>query len=125
VPGVKLEHKVLTTGLVTIPVFFAVDIWEHHRPVVGRDECPTCKIIHPVKTLHLNFNNGICIVAEGIVDSLKKMEKDPLAYDLIKNIKIGEEIKKPPNLTLDGQTSRPEIDHRNAAQQMWGIPYQP
>lgn len=110
-PGYTLKHSTIPTGLVLVPLMDK-PLFIHHAPKVGKDECPTCQQIHLVKTVHLNFSEGKCIVSRGVLDHL-------LAEGLPPEITLGNEVPNPPNLTVDGERTRQEIDFDNNRQQYW------
>ena len=82
--------------------------------VPGKDECPTCGVIHPVKTIHLHLDSiGACLVSEGVLELLQKAGLE--ANDL----RVIGSTDNPPPLRVDGKTSRPEIDQINSRIQQW------
>jgi hypothetical protein len=84
------------------------NLYVHHPPVVGADECPTCGIIHLCKTHHLNLNqNNMVIVSLGVLQDLERLG---LALNDLESDGIE---PNPPTLTVDGKTSRREVDQIN------------
>lgn len=67
------------------------------KPFAGQslDQCPTCGVVHPVKTVHLWLDDaGTCIVSQGVLDDLQ------LAG--MPDLDILGEVANPPALTLNG-----------------------
>lgn len=84
------------------------NLYIHHPPVVGKDECPTCGIIHLCKTVHLHLDgNDLVIVSLGVLQHLEALglKKNDLEHAGI--------VKNPPALTVDGTSTRRQIDQRN------------
>jgi hypothetical protein len=82
--------------------------------VVGRDECPTCGIIHPCKTVHLHLEpDNTCLVSEGVLAHLNQ------AGLALSQLKVEGSTKTPPPLRIDGKALRPEIDSANRHITQW------
>lgn len=91
-------------------------LFVHRSAVRGRDECPTCGIIHPVKTVHLTLDStGSCIVSGSVLEALRA----GVPYGLEKHdLEFVEVVPNPPSLTVDGRPRR-QIDQENEAIKQW------
>lgn len=84
------------------------NLYIHHQPVVGADECPTCGIIHLCKTIHLTLDGlNRAIVSLGVFEHLERigLRKNNLRFVGI--------VKDPPTLTVNGRLTRRQVDQRN------------
>jgi hypothetical protein len=87
-------------------------IFVHHPAVVGKDECPTCNVIHPVKTHHLWLNSdGKVLVSRGIYESIQG-EAGGLA---VNDLTLDGGTNTPPPLAVGAGKSRRETDQENEA----------
>jgi hypothetical protein len=65
------------------------------KPFTGDSlkKCPNCRIVHPVKTVHLWLDDtGACLVSTGVLEDLKSAGMPQLDI-------VGE-VNKPPTLRL-------------------------
>lgn len=101
--GIRLQHRTKRGGIALVPI--------PKRPIMGlKRPCPTCQIIHPVKTIHLYLDmNGGCVVSEGVLAHLQEANME--------NIDIVADIVNPPPITLG--KDRFEVDQENAKIQVW------
>lgn len=69
--GYQLRHRDLRACVVTVPLG-----WREmpHNPAYGvGGRCPTCNVVHRVKTYHLNVDSdGCCTVSPTVFDNLCK-----------------------------------------------------
>lgn len=88
-PGVRIAHRTKrapTSG----PIVHTVPI--PSKPFTGAslDKCPTCGVVHPVKTVHLWLDDeGTCIVSVGVLADLQTAGMDD--FDI-----VGEVLNPPP-----------------------------
>jgi len=101
--GIQIRHDTLSSCLTTVPLF--------DRPFFGQslDRCPTCQVIHPVKTVHLWLDSsGSCLVSKGVLADLQRAGMPQLTI-------VGE-VAKPPPLRLVAGVTREQIDAANRKQ---------
>lgn len=101
--SIRIVHDTKRSCMATVP------IWT--KPIAGlRRPCPTCNIIHPVKTVHLWLDDvGSCLVSRGVLEDLQRAGMPELA--------VVASLKSPPPLTLG--KPREVVDNRNRKIQMW------
>ena len=105
-PGVRIAHNTLRSCLALAPIL--------HKPFTGQslDICPTCQVVHPVKTVHLVLDDaGTCIVSEGVLKDLQGAHG--VGGLALHNLRIVNEVKKPPPLAFGGGVTREQVDHAN------------
>ncbi len=104
--GIRLQHHTKKFGMATVP------IWT--KPINGlRRKCPTCNIIHPVKTVHLWLDsNGMCLVSKGVLEDLKRAGMPDLS--------VVATIADPPPIKIS--LDRHDNDQRNAKIRFWKEP---
>lgn len=104
--GIRIAHRTKRFGVATVP------IWQ--IPIKGlRRPCPTCNIIHPVKTVHLSLDSqGTCLVSEGVLKHLKMAGMPDL--DILAT------VKEPPPIKIG--KNRHQNDQENAAIRLWKEP---
>ena len=106
-PGIRVRHKSLRASVALVPVL--------KKPLRGSgpngvfdpilDQCPSCHLVHTVKTVHLWLDDaGGCIVSQGVLEELR------LAG--LPDLEVGEEVKKPPALTLGIQREKLDKESR-------------
>lgn len=103
-------------GMVNIHLVPILDLplYPFGPPVVGKDECPTCNIIHTVKTHHLWLDgNATCLVSRGVYDSILKAGLE------VNDLELAGGTDSPPPLTLNGVVTRREVDQKNEAIKVW------
>lgn len=103
--GIRIGHRTLRSCVALVPIL--------KKPFAGDSikQCPNCKVIHPVKTVHLWLDDaGSCIVSEGVLADLKSAG--------MPDLEILAEVKRPPTLNL-GRMARPEVDHKNRKITWW------
>lgn len=86
---------------------------------VQKDVCPTCNMVHPVKTIHLWLDqNASCLVSAGV---LKSIQKDFPGGLEMAELEIAGGTEAPPALTLGQGKPRRQVDQENERiQQAWG-----
>jgi len=89
-------------------------IFVHHPAVVGKDECPSCQIIHPVKTHHLwlNSNNEV-LVSRGVYESILTLGLPTVELELVDG------TNSPPPLAIGAGKSRRQMDQENETISHW------
>lgn len=98
-PGIRIRHHTLRSCVALVPLM--------HKPLVGAslDECPSCHVIHPVKTVHLWLDDsGSCIVSKGVLKDLREAGMPDL--DTL------EEVKKPPPLHVGESREKQDQEAR-------------
>lgn len=103
--GIRISHKTLRSCVALVPIM--------KKPFSGDSlkKCPSCLVVHPVKTVHLWLDDaGSCLVSEGVLKDLQSAGMPELD--------ICAEVKSPPPLHL-GRMTRPEIDHKNRRITWW------
>lgn len=67
--GYQIKHRTLRNCVVTVPLPWKPRKFNPHYGIGGR--CPTCMVVHSLKTLHLNVaDDGTCNVGSGAFASL-------------------------------------------------------
>lgn len=104
--SIRIQHSTKRSGMATVSVYT--------KPINGlRRLCPTCNIIHPVKTVHLWLDDvGTCLVSKGVLQDLQQAGMPDLVV-------VGSIVNPPP---LDLRLSRPENDHQNTKIRFWKEP---
>lgn len=100
--GHRIRHKTQMFGMYLIPLL--------EKPFPKPDLCPTCKVVHNCKTVHLHLEgNGTCIISQGVLESIGsyRLEIHGFEYDQV--------VVEPPPLNLAQYKSRAEADHANRA----------
>ena len=112
-PGIRIKHKTLHSGMYLVPLLHK-PLYSKNPPKVGKDECPTCQVIHPVKTIHLHLEgDGSCIVSQGVLDALRTAgpeDRDGLKFS---ELEVDGEVKNPPPLQIGNGKVRAEVDQEN------------
>lgn len=99
-PGIRVAHTTARNSVVLVPIM--------SKPFSGDslDQCPSCHLIHPVKTVHLWLDGaGSCIVSEGVLADLQSAGMPDLA--------VMGEVANPPPLNFGPGVSREQIDNGN------------
>lgn len=104
--SIRVHHQSKRSCIATVPIFT--------KPINGlRRPCPTCNIIHRVKTVHLWLDDqGDCLVSIGVLNDLKAAG--------MPNLEIVASISDPPMLRIG--TDRFEQDHANRRIRFWKEP---
>lgn len=77
--------------------------------------CPTCHVLHPVKSVHLWLDDrGECLVSEGVLDELRMAGMPGLSV-------VGA-VEKPPPLRIVQGVTREQIDQENRKVHVWKEP---
>lgn len=98
-PGVRIRHQVLRSCVALVPLM--------HKPFAGQslDTCPSCRVVHPVKTVHLWLDDaGTCIVSQGVLKDLRQAGMPELETQ--------EEVKNPPPLSLGVAREKQDYEAR-------------
>lgn len=98
-PGVRIVHKTAKNTVVLVPIM--------SKPIGGEvDPCPSCHLLHFVKTVHLWVDGaGSCIVSEGVLKDLKAAGMPDLS--------VVAQVPKPPPLFFGPGVTREQIDNNN------------
>ena len=99
-PGIRIQHSLAKNSVVLVPILA--------KPFTGQslDTCPSCHLVHPVKTVHLWLDgSGACLVSQGVLEDLKSAGMPDLSV-------IGE-VVNPPALNFGPGISREQIDNNN------------
>lgn len=99
-PGIRIAHDTVRNAVVLVPILA--------KPFTGQsiDTCPSCHLVHPVKTVHLWLDGaGSCIVSEGVLKELQSAGMPGLS--------VMGEVKNPPPLTFGPGATREQLDNRN------------
>lgn len=98
-PGVRIRHDTARSSMHVVPVL--------SKPYDdGGFVCPTCNVLHPVKSVHLMFDDrGECLVSTGVLDELRQAGMPDLA--------VAGHVTDPPTLTIGGRQTRAEMDYDN------------
>jgi hypothetical protein len=99
-PGIRIAHSQARSSVVLVPIMA--------KPFSGQslDRCPTCHLVHPVKTVHLLFDAaGTCIVSAGVLKDLRAAGMPGLT--------VMAEVLKPPPLRLSAGVTREQVDYSN------------
>jgi len=110
-PGIRIAHTAKTSPHRSGVVIHTVPIYA--KPFSGDSfkRCPTCQVIHPVKTVHLWLDDaGTCLVSEGVLRDLQSAGMPDLAI-------VGE-VKNPPPLNI-GKERREVTDSKNRRIRLW------
>ena len=92
-------------------------IFVNHPAVVGKDECPSCQIIHPVKTHHLWLGaDGTVLVSRGVYESILGPESGGLA---LTELELVDGNNKPPELKVGSGKNRRQMDQENESITNW------
>ena len=105
-PGIRIAHRTKRSCVALVPLM--------HKPFTADsiDTCPTCLIVHPVKTVHLWLDDqGTCLVSQGVLDDLRKAG--------MPNLQVLHEVKKPPPLRLGNGATREQLDQSNRLITVW------
>lgn len=102
--GFRLRHKTQSSGMVLVPIMSMPFPPPH-------DLCPTCRLAHPVKTIHLSLEMGTVIVSQGVLAQLRSAG----ALDELGDFTYDQVVVNPPPLRMTGRQSRAEIDQANRA----------
>ena len=96
--GISIVHRTLRSTVALIPI--------PSKPFTGQslDRCPTCQVVHPVKTVHLWLDDvGACIVSQGVLADLKSVG--------MPNLDIVGGVVNPPPLQVG--ITRAKVDNIN------------
>lgn len=109
--GIRIRHRTLRSCVALVPVLA--------KPyTTGPIDCPTCKVLHPVKTVHLWLDDtGTVLVSEGVLAELRMAGMPELEV-------LGQ-VGKPPPLRLGGPVlpaggQRFKADFENRKIRRWG-----
>ena len=94
------------------------DLHVHLTPEqIKKDICPTCRVVHPVKTIHLWLDSSnTVLVSRGVKESIEKDYPGGLeAAELM----LDGGTTKPPELKVGDGKNRREIDQENEAIRHW------
>jgi hypothetical protein len=103
--AIKLAHRDLRSCVVTVPL---PSVPLPFSPTYGIDgRCPTCMVIHPHKTIHLNVDaDGTCLVSTVVFAALRGVGaidegERPPEGPAVPFTYVGEVVEPPPlNLRL-------------------------
>jgi len=85
-----------------------------HKPIPNADPCPTCRVPHLVKTVHLWLNSeSVCIVSQGVLDDLTAAGLET------HRISVLDEVKNPPPLHFGPGVTRQQVDQANDRITVW------
>jgi hypothetical protein len=105
-PGIRIRVNQPHLGLVLVPV--------PTKPIPNADPCPTCRVSHNVKTVHLWLNSeSVCLVSEGVLADLRTAGLEA------HKIEIMDEVKNPPPLHFGPGVTRQQLDQQNDRITMW------
>lgn len=99
-PGIRITHRLAKNSVVLVPIL--------SKPFTGQslDNCPSCHLIHPVKTVHLWLDAaGSCLVSEGVFQDLQSAGMPDLL--------VSATVKNPPPLHFGPGVTREQIDNGN------------
>jgi hypothetical protein len=99
-PGIRINHTTAKNTVYLVPILA--------KPFVGQslDRCPSCHLVHPVKTVHLWLDAaGSCIVSEGVLQDLISAGMPDLY--------VTATIPAPPALHFGPGVTREQIDNGN------------
>lgn len=99
-PGIRIAHTTARNVVYLVPIV--------SKPFTGQslDQCPSCHLVHPVKTVHLWLDGaGSCIVSPGVLADLVSAGMPDLA--------VMATVEKPPPLNFGPGVSREAIDNGN------------
>jgi hypothetical protein len=98
VPGIKIRDRHNRSCVRLVP--------DMAHPRKEPFHCPTCNMVHVVKTYHLWLDDtGAAIVSKEVLEGLKKAGMPEL--DIV------EEVKNPPPLAFGLGYSRDKVDNNN------------
>ena len=106
-PGIRIVHNYARSSVVLVPIM--------SKPFFddSLDICPSCHLVHPVKTVHLWVDaDGTCIVSKGVLEDLKSAGMPALS--------VVAEVLKPPTLALG--VPREKVDQSNRKIVRYGQP---
>lgn len=105
--GYRVRSTTATSRVVVVPIMSK----PYKKKSTGQlmpFMCPTCRIAHPVKSVHLWLDDtGSVIVSKGVLEELKSAGLEN--YDLVAE----GAVTKPPPLQAGHGTTRAEIDQQN------------
>lgn len=103
--GIRVKHSTLRSCVALVPVL--------GKPYPdGGFQCPTCRTLHPVKTVHLWLDDtGTCLVSRGVLDELR-MAGMP-------DLEVVGHTANPPRLVVGRGSNRAQIDHSNRKITQW------
>lgn len=99
-PGIRIAHTTARNVVYLVPIVA--------KPFTGLslDMCPSCHLVHPVKTVHLWLDAaGSCIVSQGVLADLQSAGMPDLA--------VMAEVPNPPPLNFGPGFTREQIDNGN------------
>lgn len=108
-PGIRIQHALAKNSVVLVPIM--------RKPFTGQslDQCPSCHLIHPVKTVHLWLDAaGSCLVSEGVLADLRSAGMPDLS--------VVDEVVKPPALHFGPGVTREQLDNDNRRQVIYVAP---
>lgn len=98
--GIRIVHTSARNVVYLVPIVA--------KPFTGQslDQCPTCHVIHPCKTVHLWLDGaGSCIVSTGVLADLLSAGMPDLL--------VVAEVANPPPLNFGPEVTREQIDNGN------------
>lgn len=99
--GVRVVHDTARSGIVTVPNL--------SRPFPQPQACPSCQVVHQVKTYHINVNaDGAAIVSPTVFQGLKQ------AGAFVSGFRVDAHVPEPPKQVIgyDGRRFR-ELKQRD------------
>jgi len=101
--GINIEHDTARSQVHLVPIMSRpINYAPGHESV-----CPNCRVVHPVKTIHLWFDgDGKTTISPGVLNELKKGNG-------LDGITVVGDTKTPPPLNIGRGSSRPEQDQQN------------
>lgn len=106
-PGIRVRHMTARSVCHVVPVL-AIPYAD------GGFICPTCHVLHPVKSVHLWLDDrGECLVSEGVLGELR------LAG--MPGLEVVGSVENPPPLRIAAGLSREQIDQENRRVQVWAV----
>jgi hypothetical protein len=108
--GIRIAHLVKASPHPSGVIIHTVPI--SRKPLFGDSlkRCPTCQVIHAVKTVHLWLDDaGTCLVSKGVLSDLQSAGMPDLAI-------VGE-VKAPPALNIGER--REVTDSANRRISLW------
>jgi hypothetical protein len=99
-PGIRIVHTTARNVVYLVPIMA--------KPFTGQslDICPSCHLVHPVKTVHLWLDGaGSCIVSQGVLQDLVSAGMPDLS--------VVAEVVNPPALHFGPGVTREQIDNNN------------
>lgn len=102
--GIEVRHQTARSTMIVVEV--------QKRPYGEPILCPTCKVAHVFKAVHLWLDDrGACVVSQGVLGDLKLAGMPSLRVSGI--------VRNPPTLTVGHKVDRAEVDYRNRAQTIY------